>query len=79
MVKDAEDDSKQHLEYPQNDGHLHLVRVGVQQLVLSNIPNLTGKSVEIDTLSPFISQTNCYTEPNKHIMCTLSLKKILTH
>ena len=40
VVEEAENDPEQHLEYPQDDSHLHLVRVGVEQLVLCHIPSL---------------------------------------
>jgi len=41
VVENAEDDSKQHLPNTQYDGHLHLVGVLKQQLVLGHIPHLT--------------------------------------
>ena len=44
MVEDAENDSKQHLDNSQDDRHLHLVGVGVQQLVVSHIPDLNKTS-----------------------------------
>ena len=40
VIEDAENDTKHHLPYPQNDRHLHLVGVGEEQLVLSHIPDL---------------------------------------
>jgi len=40
MIEGTEDDSKDHLQYSQNEGLLHLVGVDVQQLVLCHIPNL---------------------------------------
>ena len=40
MVEDAENDSKQHLPDAKNNGHLHLVGVLEEKLVLSHIPNL---------------------------------------
>ena len=40
VVEDAENDPKEHLSDTEDDGHFHLVGVGVQQLVLRHLPYL---------------------------------------
>lgn len=40
MVEDAENDPKEHLSDTEDDGHLHLVGVGVEQFVLCHLPYL---------------------------------------
>ena len=42
MIEEAQNDTKQHLSYAQDDGHLHLVGVGKDQLVFCILPNLSG-------------------------------------
>ena len=42
VVEDTQNDTEQHLSYAQDDGHLHLVGVGEDQLVLCILPNLGG-------------------------------------
>ena len=39
MIENLQTDSKQHLHDTQNNGHLHLVRVGEDQLVLGHVPD----------------------------------------
>ena len=39
VIEDLQTDSKQHLHDSQSDGHLHLVRVGEDQLVLGHVPD----------------------------------------
>lgn len=45
MVEEAETNSEQHVDDPQDDGHLHLERVQERQLVSGNVPYLSGKKV----------------------------------
>ena len=45
MVKDGEDDTKEHLTYAKDDCHLHLVGVGKDKLIVSNTPDLKDKGV----------------------------------
>ena len=40
MVEDAENDPKEHLSDTEDDGHLHLVGVGIEQFVLCHLPYL---------------------------------------
>ncbi len=40
MIEDAENDPKTHLGDSKDDCHLHLVRVGVHQLIICHIPDL---------------------------------------
>ena len=40
VVEDGEYHTKQHLDNSKDDGHLHLVGVGVDELVVSNTPDL---------------------------------------
>ena len=42
MIENAKQNAKQHLQYSQNHGHFHLVRVGEHQFVLRHVPNLEG-------------------------------------
>ena len=42
MIEEAQNDTKQHLSYAKDDGHLHLVGVGKDQLVFCILPNLSG-------------------------------------
>ena len=40
MVKDGEDDTKEHLAYAEDDSQLHLVGVSEDKLIISNTPDL---------------------------------------
>lgn len=43
VVEEAETNSKEHVDDPQDDGHLHLERVQEGQLVDGDVPDLGRK------------------------------------
>ena len=47
VVEERKKNSKQHLSYSQNDGHLHLVGVGEDQFVICCLPHLDREKIEL--------------------------------
>ena len=41
-VKEGKNNAEGHVEDTENDGKLHLVRVGVRQLIVSKLPDLAN-------------------------------------
>ena len=70
MIEDLETNSKQHLHDTQDDGHLHLVRVGEHKLVVSNVPNLRSKCniiiISISLLTACTTHTHTHTQTNTY-------------
>ena len=62
-VEKTEHNAERHLDDAQNDGHLHLVRVGERQLVLCNVPQLPQRELRhITTKSGIASHSFVTTE-----------------
>ena len=57
MVEDAQEYSNEHLTYAQDDGCLHLVGVGIEQLVLSNIPDLKQQTQQNNNIATTTTTT----------------------
>ena len=67
MVEDGQDDTKQHLEDAKDDGHLHLVRIGKGQFVVSYTPDLSERIREMTSYNVHATAHTCICTCTCHV------------